>query len=219
MIEHNADRHLNLSVTALEWDDVYESLDVEIGMTTDSDDYTSEGLRHNGLSSRNQIEKRVATSTLVYENPTSWPSIPTNAIQTNTAAAYPFAYTPNSKQELTPGGAVTCTNCHMQGTVDLTNAGFSRSSFDKATFTATTSNFSAHVEIEAKMDPSVPIKFSKLLKTFPFAEFGIPKIANIRPSLLVEVFGILVVESAIDFGWGFDVTVSAIFRPSPFQPH
>jgi hypothetical protein len=69
------------------------------------------------------------------------------------------------------------------------------------------------------MNPSVPIKFSKLLKTFPFAEFGIPKIANIRPSLLVEVFGILVVESAMDFVWGFDVTVSAIFRPSPFQPH
>jgi hypothetical protein len=46
MIEHNADRHLTLSVTPLEWDDVYESLNVEIGMTIDSDDYTSEGLRH-----------------------------------------------------------------------------------------------------------------------------------------------------------------------------
>lgn len=180
-------------------------------MTSDTQEYTSAGLRHNGLLRRNENEESAASSTLVYENPTVWPSLPSTTIPTNTVAHYPFAYTPAPTQGLTPGGMVTCNNCHVQGTIDLTDADFSANSFDKATFTAMASNFSAHVEIEAKIDPAVPISFSAGLKTIAFSEFRIPKIANIRPSLFIEVFGILVVTSAIDLVWGFDATVSPTF--------
>ena len=116
---------------------------------------------------------------------------------------------------------ISCKNCSIEGTVDLTHGMFTTTESNDANTTAsiqdfyedgyvemTVNNFQAHIELESTIVASQSIMYY----TAPFPDisipgFSIPGIAEVGPVFRPRVtFGVQV-ASGLDFTYGLDVTI------------
>ncbi|KAL8872059.1 MAG: hypothetical protein Q9174_002240 [Haloplaca sp. 1 TL-2023] len=117
------------------------------------------------------------------------------------------------------GVSVSCKNCTLTGTIDILQgsiAGNTSSldsdddefSWDQGTFTFQANDFSAHIELEATILPSVDLlSYEAPIPAIGLPGFQIPGIGVVGPIFKPAVVIGTRISSQADFSYGFELTV------------
>ncbi|KAI9849522.1 MAG: hypothetical protein M1837_004142 [Sclerophora amabilis] len=127
--------------------------------------------------------------------------------------------------QITPKGiSLSCANCSLGGSLEVSKGSFTINGTDGPTSNRTESliefldfgylevtahALTAHILLEASVQPSAELVFTASLPSIPLAPFLIPGIATIGPLLNLNIpIGItLGMQTQMNFSSGFDVTI------------
>ncbi|TGO46438.1 hypothetical protein BCON_0325g00060 [Botryotinia convoluta] len=208
-----------LSVQRIEWSDAYDTMEVKFGMGK----YDSSALRKHS-----DLRKRITSTISVSSSETvSFPSAP-SATPISDISVHDIGYSVPAGFNLGSfatsndgtGGSlsISCGNCSIEGTIELTQGVFtvSDSSLDteKAVnfvehgyFDMVVNGLGAHIEIDSAVAGTFTETFIMDLTTLALPGFQIPNIAAIGPMWVPAIQGSISVSQNLNFTYGFDVSV------------
>lgn len=109
--------------------------------------------------------------------------------------------------------AVSCKNCSITGTIDITEGAFSVDGTGLANFInhgyfeVVANGLNAHVELDTTLALSSGKSFDQNIATITMPGFQIPDLAAIGPMLELDLTGSITAVASLDFTYGFDITV------------
>ena len=234
------DRGVVLTLTPLSWKSSFHSIDVRFGSNHQENSGSWPGAlkrRQASPSATNDDTKTDAvtspTSSIAFPPPPS--ASPTGAnvhgAQVNVSLQNTAILPPNFPGvdgatlhgPFVPHGmTISCKNCTMGGSVDLSQGMFSKSGsssdsnstegiedfYDDGYVEMTVNDFNAHIELESTVVASQSINYF----TAPFPDitlpgFSIPGIAEIGPVFRPRVTFGIEIATGLDFTYGVDVTI------------
>ncbi|KAF7950197.1 hypothetical protein EAE96_007488 [Botrytis aclada] len=208
-----------LSVQRIEWSDAYETMEVKFGMGK----YDSSALRIHS-----DLRKRITSSVSVSSSETvSFPSAPSATPSSDTSVhdvgySVPAGFNLGSFSTSNDGSggslSISCGNCSIEGSIELTQGVFtvSDSSLDteKAVnfvengyFDMVVNGLGAHIEIDSAVAGTFTETFTMTFTTLALPGFQIPDIAAIGPMWIPAIQGSISVSRNLNFTYGFDVSV------------
>ncbi|KAF7924019.1 hypothetical protein EAE99_006680 [Botrytis elliptica] len=208
-----------LSVQRIEWSDAYDTMEVKFGMGK----YDSSAIRIHS-----DLRKRITSTVSVSSSETiSFPSAPSATPTSDTSVhdighVVPAGFTLGSFSTSNDGTggslSISCGNCSIEGSIELTQGVFnvSKSSHntekavnfvEQGYFDMVVNGLGAHIEIDSAVAGTFTETFTVELTRLTLPGFQIPDIAAIGPMWIPAIQGSIGVSRNLNFTYGFDVSV------------
>ncbi|KAF7924960.1 uncharacterized protein EAE98_007048 [Botrytis deweyae] len=208
-----------LSVQRIEWIDAYDTMEVKFGMGK----YDSSAIRIHS-----DLRKRITSTVSVSSSETiSFPSAPSATPTSDTSVhdighVVPAGFTLGSFSTSNDGTggslSISCGNCSIEGSIELTQGVFnvSKSSHntekavnfvEQGYFDLVVNALGAHIEIDSAVAGTFTETFTVELTRLTLPGFQIPDIAAIGPMWIPAIQGSIGVSRNLNFTYGFDVSV------------
>ena len=214
----------------MDWKSAFQSIDVRFDTKAENRQLTAHR-RHSKRQASPSSTAAIAATTIEYPPaPTSSPSR-TNIIDASIDKQYlETSILPPKFSGLDgvsfhagvspPDIKVTCKNCTLQGSVDLSHGFFSMTAGDSDTNSSDivdfyndgyvelqVNRFAAHIELETSVQPSTALSYVAPFPDIALPGFSIPNIAVVGPVLRPRLLVGAEIAALLDFQYGFDVSI------------